>query len=181
MKELMGDLSRGEFRHVYLLYGPENYLKLQYRDKLAKALLPEDGGMNFSYHYQTAELEEHDMELLYYYMMRILFTGDVEGAGEEALIRSLKRNSGTYAPAFELLKVAHHGSRFSTPEELLDLLHPAVSVISCGAGNRYGHPHAELLERLSASGTAVFRTDTCGAVTVMTDGHRFAVETFRQP
>ena len=110
-----------------------------------------------------------------------LFTGDVEGAGEEALIRSLKRNSGTYAPAFELLKVAHHGSRFSTPEELLDLLHPAVSVISCGAGNRYGHPHAELLERLSASGTAVFRTDTCGAVTVMTDGHRFAVETFRQP
>ena len=48
MKELMGDLSRGEFRHVYLLYGPENYLKLQYRDKLAKALLPEDGGMNFN-------------------------------------------------------------------------------------------------------------------------------------
>ena len=38
MKELMGDLSRGEFRHVYLLYGPENYLKLQYRDKLAKAM-----------------------------------------------------------------------------------------------------------------------------------------------
>ena len=35
----------------------------------------EDGGMNFSYHYQTAELEEHDMELLYYYMMRILFKG----------------------------------------------------------------------------------------------------------
>ena len=33
----------------------------------------EDGGMNFSYHYQTAHLEEHDMELLYYYMMRILF------------------------------------------------------------------------------------------------------------
>ena len=34
-----------------------------------------DGGMNFSYHYQTAHLEEHDMELLYYYMMRILFKG----------------------------------------------------------------------------------------------------------
>ena len=38
----------------------------------------EDGGMNFSYHYQTAHLEEHDMELLYYYMMRILFKGIAE-------------------------------------------------------------------------------------------------------
>ncbi len=37
-----------------------------------------DGGMNFSYHYQTARLEEHDMELLYYYMMRILFKGIAE-------------------------------------------------------------------------------------------------------
>lgn len=37
-----------------------------------------DGGMNFSYHYQTACLEEHDMELLYYYMMRILFKGIAE-------------------------------------------------------------------------------------------------------
>lgn len=38
----------------------------------------EDGGMNFSYHYQTAHLNEHDMELLYYYMMRILFKGIAE-------------------------------------------------------------------------------------------------------
>lgn len=38
----------------------------------------ENGGMNFSYHYQTAHLEEHDMELLYYYMMRILFKGIAE-------------------------------------------------------------------------------------------------------
>lgn len=38
----------------------------------------ENGGMNFSFHYQTAHLEEHDMELLYYYMMRILFKGIAE-------------------------------------------------------------------------------------------------------
>ncbi len=42
----------------------------------------EDGGMNFSYHYQTAHLEEHDMELLYYYMMRILFKGDCRAGYE---------------------------------------------------------------------------------------------------
>lgn len=46
MKQLMEDLRRGEFRHVYLLYGPEEYLKRQARDRLQKALLPSDDGMN---------------------------------------------------------------------------------------------------------------------------------------
>ena len=49
----------------------------------------EDGGMNFSYHYQTAHLEEHDMELLYYYMMRILFKGNRRAGYEH------RRNYGT--------------------------------------------------------------------------------------
>ena len=80
---------------------------------------------------------------------------------------------------FEFLKVAHHGSRFSTPEELLKVLNPAVSAVSCGRGNLYGHPHTELLKRLSDSGTRVFRTDEDGAVMLVTDGRTFRVRGFK--
>ena len=46
MKQLIEDIKTGSFRHVYLLYGKEHYLRNQYRDRLVKALLPEDSGMN---------------------------------------------------------------------------------------------------------------------------------------
>ena len=48
MKDLKEDLKTGSFRHVYLLYGEENYLKLRYRDRLVSALLPDGPGMNLS-------------------------------------------------------------------------------------------------------------------------------------
>ena len=48
MKQLIEDIKTGSFRHVYLLYGKEHYLRNQYRDRLVKALLPEDSGMNLT-------------------------------------------------------------------------------------------------------------------------------------
>ncbi len=93
----------------------------------------------------------------------LLLTGDVEGKGEEALLGELlsqKREGVT------VLKAAHHGSRSSTSREILDLLQPEVTVISCGRDNRYGHPHRELLERLEASGTFILQTAESGTVTV---------------
>lgn len=95
--------------------------------------------------------------------MSLLLTGDVEGAGEEALTEAL-RNRGIRRVT--VLKCAHHGSRNATSGAFLQQVAPAVAVISCGRNNRYGHPHRETLERLEEAGTGVFRTDSCGAVTV---------------
>lgn len=95
--------------------------------------------------------------------MSLLFTGDVEGAGEEALTEAMRERG---IRGVTVLKCAHHGSRNSTSEAFLQQAAPAVTVISCGRGNRYGHPHGETLERLEEAGTGVFRTDACGAVTV---------------
>lgn len=103
-----------------------------------------------------------------------LLTGDVQGAGEEALIRRLAGARETW----EVLKVAHHGSRYATTEEFLELCLPAVSVISAGKKNLYGHPSDEVLGRLDACGSLVCRTDLQGAVTVETDGKSFLVTTF---
>lgn len=78
-----------------------------------------------------------------------------------------------------LLKVAHHGSAYSTREEMLAALRPRLALISCGEGNRYGHPHEELLERLDAAGCLTYITAQGGAVRVITDGERVWTEQFR--
>ncbi len=96
----------------------------------------------------------------------LLLTGDVEGSGEEALLEELQRRR---IGQLDLLKTAHHGSRNSTTEELLQQLHPGTAVISCGSNNRYGHPHAELLNRLESAGVKWFCTKDYGAIIVETD------------
>ena len=103
----------------------------------------------------------------------MLLTGDVTGDAEAHLERILSESE---RPC-EVLKVAHHGSRYSTPESFLKAVTPAVSIISCGRGNWYGHPHEELMRRLKDSGTRIFRTDSQGAVLIETDGTRYKSET----
>jgi competence protein ComEC len=71
--------------------------------------------------------------------------------------------------------VGHHGSRSATGEDWLAELRPTVAVISSGAGNRYGHPHPEVLERLARHGIGVWRTDQQGTISLVTDGRRMTV------
>ena len=104
----------------------------------------------------------------------VLLTGDVEGKGEKLLYETLYNEKSIY----DVLKVAHHGSNSSSPKELLSLIKPKISLISCGKNNSYGHPHVELLERLDDIGSEVFITYESGAVTIKTDGNRMIVEEF---
>lgn len=107
-----------------------------------------------------------------------LMTGDVEKHGEEALLEELRDRE---IQGVSLLKIAHHGSRNSTSEDLLEQVMPALSVISCGSSNRYGHPHRELLERLEKAHSATVITSETGAVRVSADEKGILrVETVRQ-
>lgn len=78
---------------------------------------------------------------------------------------------GANHPETELtiLKVAHHGSKNSTSEEFLKAANPKLAIISCGEGNRYGHPHEETLERLEKADVPWFCTKDYGAITVAVD------------
>ena len=101
-----------------------------------------------------------------------LLMGDLEAVGERCLEQTLvEQEIGEIA----LLKVAHHGSRNSTSQEILNQLQPQVAIISCGKNNRYGHPHEELLERLETVGAKVMCTEKTGAVVVMVDGKQMKV------
>jgi competence protein ComEC len=100
-----------------------------------------------------------------------ILTGDVERQIESEMVAAnLIRHA-------DVLKVAHHGSKTSTTEQFLEAVHPAFAVISAGFANLYGHPNAEVVERLHQAHIDVLRTDQMGAITVRTDGHRFEVET----
>lgn len=103
----------------------------------------------------------------------MLLTGDL-GEGENSLWDRMEQQRYT------VLKAGHHGSKFSTSAEFLDRVNPDISVISCGEGNRYGHPHKEVLDRLAKAGCPFVLTKEAGAVTITTDGADFNLDYFHK-
>ncbi|MBQ8515017.1 MAG: MBL fold metallo-hydrolase [Ruminococcus sp.] len=98
------------------------------------------------------------------------FTGDMEHPEEYDLLE------GGFLSGVEatVLKAGHHGSSTSSSEELLAQLKPEYVVISCGAGNKYGHPNTEALERFYQYTDEIYRTDLDGIITCTTDGTNVA-------
>lgn len=97
---------------------------------------------------------------------RFLFTGDAEEKAEEDII-----SSGADVSA-DVYKAAHHGSRTGSSEEFLDAVRPEYAVISCGEGNKYGHPSAQTLINFRSRGIETFRTDDQGTVVAVSDGKK---------
>lgn len=107
--------------------------------------------------------------------VRMLFAGDAERESEERLLVE-----GAERLRADVLKVAHHGSRYATTEPFLQAVSPRYAVISCGEGNSYGHPHASTLDLLVRRGVEFFRTDLQGDIVVATDGVHVSVAPSRQ-
>ncbi len=103
--------------------------------------------------------------------INILLTGDVEGEGERQLMQELQAQRGQREFRVDILKVAHHGSGYSTGTEFLATASPATAIISCGRNNSYGHPHAETLQRLEDARVPWYGTMDYGALTVTVDSH----------
>lgn len=104
---------------------------------------------------------------------RLLFVGD---AGKEEETTLLEASVDLRA---DLLKVGHHGSRGSSTTPFLQAVGARVAVISCGADNSYGHPHKEAVNRLTAAGMTIYRTDQCGTIVARSDGKQITIETER--
>jgi competence protein ComEC len=105
----------------------------------------------------------------------LLLAGDIEAAGEQALLNSAQSLQA------DVLRVAHHGGAGSSTSQFLDAVNPHMAVISVAAENRYGHPAPELLERLaSLPQLRILRTDQDGAIELVTGGQEIQVRTERR-
>lgn len=105
--------------------------------------------------------------MLEYGQTRFLFTGDAEEESEQEML--LQSHTGLKADVY---KVAHHGSSSASTEAFLSAVQPTYAVISCGEDNSYGHPHAEVLNRLRQMGVEIFRTDEQGSIVAVSDGEK---------
>jgi competence protein ComEC len=104
----------------------------------------------------------------------LLFPGDAEKVVERSL---LSENDESTIHA-DILKVGHHGSKNSTTPDFLSAVNPQIAIISSGEGNPYGHPSHEALDRLESAGVWTLRTDTNGAIHILTDGKTIEVNCF---
>lgn len=105
---------------------------------------------------------------LVYGQTELLFTGDIDSKVEAGLVEE-KADIGA-----DILKIAHHGSGYSTTEAFLELVKPQAAVISVGKNN-FGHPSQKVLDRLDACKIKVFRTDEDGAVILTSNGMRYKI------
>jgi competence protein ComEC len=99
-----------------------------------------------------------------------LLPGDLEKEGERCLLMSHADLRSS------LLKVAHHGSRYATPDEMLDQVLPRWAIISAGKHNPFGNPARELLMRLLRRGIRPLLTMDHGAISITTDGERYVLQ-----
>lgn len=90
---------------------------------------------------------------------KILLTGDISKEIEEKIKDDIEEN-------YTVLKVAHHGSNYSSSEKFLKKVNPKYSIISVGKNNSYGHPGNETIERLRKQGGVIYRTDEKGGITI---------------
>ncbi|MGN1383151.1 MAG: DNA internalization-related competence protein ComEC/Rec2 [Eubacterium sp.] len=119
---------------------------------------------------QDPEEEDENLNSLVFKVhtggLTVLVTGDVGETGEQGMLDLYR---GTDALHCDVLKVGHHGSRYSSTEEFIDAVSPSIAVIGVGKKNTYGHPCREVLKRFERRRIPVYRTDLDGAVGIYRD------------
>jgi competence protein ComEC len=110
-----------------------------------------------------------------YNNVSFLLMGDAGQEAESSLIPSGQDLKS------DILKVGHHGSATSSSDLFLSKVLPAISIISVGADNDYGHPTQQTLSTLEDIGSTIYRTDTSGNIIVTTDGQNYSISTSTIP
>ena len=98
--------------------------------------------------------------------INILFTGDMD---KEAMKYTIDNYKEYMEQCYDVLKVPHHGSKYSINEEMYSLVSGGVGVISCGENNSYGHPHNDTVNTLNEYNINLLRTDYSGAIWINLD------------
>lgn len=101
-----------------------------------------------------------------------LFTGDIPAKIEKSIINKIDNN-------YTILKVAHHGSKYSSDMEFLKKVMPAYSVISVGVDNSYGHPGTETINKLKSLNSKILRTDLSGEIEIFSKENNMEIDVMK--
>lgn len=121
-------------------------------------------------------INEHSMVLLYEERgFRALFTGDIGFMAEEDMLERYSDSLGQ----MDLLKVGHHGSRYSTHEDFVKRVLPEYAILSYGEGNTYGHPSREVIECLERYGSDIYHTGLSGMIDMYIEKNKIRIKEYR--
>lgn len=98
-----------------------------------------------------------------------IFMGDAEASAEKEIIKTVKLDH------IDVYKADHHGSDTSSSDQLLSVITPDIAVISCGAGNSYGHPGDKAIDRIKQYTDEIYRTDLNGTIVIESDGKEITI------
>lgn len=161
----------------YTMIKDENYNRLVYaaKESNTELMLIKQGDvisnnelritcLHPPYEYRAFEKNAYSTVLdIKYGKLSMLLTGDITENEEKLLLEHIDT-------CYTVLKVPHHGSKYSSSNIFLQRIRPKISIISCGEDNSYGHPHEEVMQRLKAVDSSILRTDILGQIVVKTDG-----------
>lgn len=128
---------------------------------------------------KSKKQDQNEMSLTFrldYNNHSALFTGDI---GKETIGRMLKDNFALDNMDVEVLKVPHHGSKNSSVPKFFEKVSPKYSVFSYGKNNNYGHPHAETVDAVKNTGSAILKTGEKGQVDIYFDGEEITYKTYK--
>lgn len=165
MIELVNEVKKYGCNLVYMRTGDV----LDFGETRIKCIYPEPDSWD-----GTGTIDRNEMSLSLVYEdndFKGVFCGDISETVEQEIISNYAKLDieNEELCDVDLYKVNHHGSKYSSSKEWLDILNPTVSVISCGEKNQYGHPSKEAMQRLGENGSEVYITTDAGQISVRMD------------
>ncbi len=158
-----------------LFFELENLAEKEQSDRVVvsagdKVMLDEEAGVYMKILWPPRDVVIDDnndssvVVLLVYGENKFLLMGDAPQEAEENILRAFEDVRS------DVLKLGHHGSKTSSAEEFILEVDPTYSIVSVGEGNKFGHPHKEVLDILSKTKTEVLRTSELGTIVFQSDG-----------
>ncbi len=142
---------------IDVLY-PEEHLEKEYKELISE---------------ETDENKSSLLLKVYDQGLTVLMTGDIGLEGEEEILNQYRKDPN--ALDVDILKIGHHGSRYSTGDDFLNTVSPEVAVFQVGKNN-YGHPHPTIIEKCSEKGIMIYRNDLNGAIIFKEEGKRWHIK-----
>lgn len=172
-KEILEETTLGKENLMYFHAGKE----IQVEEGVRIEILYPEKRKVVDYKNDIANQEDENKNSLvvkvHYEELSILMTGDLGFEGETALLEAYDKED--HKLSANILKMGHHGSKYSTGDEFLTKVNPKVAVFQVGKNN-FGHPNQGVIEKCQNSGIMVYRNDTLGAI-ILSKGKQWHIET----